>query len=72
MEFNVPEVKADLKGQDPVDFDATLFVSSTTPASLELYKACLQDWTSHSWEIDLSGEVLYLITPVKSMHYPNT
>ena len=72
MESNVPEVKADLMGQDPVDFDATLFVSSTAAAYLELYKACLQDWTSHSWEQDLSGEVLPSITPINSMHYPNT
>ena len=34
---NVPEVKLNLKEQDPMDFDATLFVSSIAAAYPELY-----------------------------------
>ena len=47
-------------------------MSSTAEVYPELYKACLQDWFSHSQEQDLTVEVLPFITPVKSMHYPNT
>ena len=56
METKVPEVASDLKGQESLDFDATLFVSSTAAAYPELYKACLQDWISHSQEQDLQEE----------------
>ena len=69
MKTKVPEVAADLKGQESLDFDATLFVSSTAEAYPELYKACLQDWISHSQEQYLQGEVLNFITPIKTVHH---
>ena len=71
MGANVPEVKVNLKEQDPIDFDATLFVSNVTAAYPEQFKSCLEDWSSHSQERDLVGEVIPLITHVKSAHYNN-
>ena len=60
MGAHVHEVKLDLKEQDPTDFDTTLIVSSVAAAYPELYKSCLEDWSSHSWDRDLVSEVFPL------------
>ena len=47
-----------------MDFDATLFVSSVAAAYPELYKSCLDNWTNHSLDRDLIGDVNPLVTGV--------
>ena len=69
--LDILDVKDNLKWQDPVDFDATLFLSSVAAAYLEHFKSYLGDWSSHSQEQDLVGDVFPLIIPIKSAHYNN-
>ena len=69
VETKVHEVTTDLKGQESLDFDAMLLVSSTAVAYPEQYRACLQDWLSRSQDRDLQGEVLDFVTPVKTIHH---
>ena len=65
----MPEVKSDPSARDPIDFDPHLFVSGTATAYPELYRETLKVWMDKTQDSDLSGEVLSLITPVKSMHF---
>ena len=69
VETKVREVNTGLKGQEPLDFDPMLLVSSTAVAYPEQYWSNLQNWSSLSSEIDLQGEVLDFVTPILSIHY---
>ena len=66
---NVLEVQEDPGARTPLDFDARLFISAMAAAYPELYRDSIKEWTKKTQASDLSGEVISLITPIKSLHF---
>ena len=66
---NVLEVQEDPGARTPLDFDARLFISAMAAAYPQLFRDSIKEWTEKTQASDLSGEVINLITPVKTLHF---